>query len=169
MEKLIIIRGPSGAGKSTVARVLHQRSDRPTLLVGEDQFRKLFNDHRQPNHKVSRQLSNYALRLGLQNGYDVIFEGILGVKKNPDAFKILEDHPNENYFFYLDVAYDETLRRHEMRPERTEFEPEAMARWWEYASPTGHPSETVIPGDSSLEDTMRTIARVAGLNLSKPA
>src|SRR3989344_521882 len=153
--KLIIIRGPSGAGKSSVAKLLHMQSKRPTLLVSEDQIRKMFNDHHRSDHKISKDLATSIALTGLQDGYDVIFEGILDLKTNTERFdKIFKVHPEENYFFYLNISYDETLRRHETRPEKAEFSAEAMKKWWDYASPLGHTSETVISESSSLEETL---------------
>lgn len=166
MNKLVIVRGPSGAGKSTVSKEIFKSTTRPTLLVPEDQVRKLFNDHHRSGHDAARELSTESVMLGLKNGYDVIYEGILNVKTRRDQFDaLLEFHPKENYFFYLDVSFDETIRRHHSRPERGEFMPEAMKRWWEYASPTGYVSETIIPENSSLEETVQTIGKIANLDL----
>jgi adenylate kinase family enzyme len=166
MEKLIIIRGPSGAGKSTVSKELFKRSTRPTLLVSEDYVRKMFSDHRKLGHEPSKKLAIEAVLLGLKTGYDVIYEGILNLKTSGDNLDELFDvHQEENYLFYLDVSLEETQKRHETRPEKAEFGTEAMARWWEYASPSGHINETVIPGSSSLKDTIRLIGQIAGLEL----
>ncbi len=166
VPKLIIIRGPSGAGKSTVSKTLLKQSDRKTLLVSEDQIRKMFNDNHLPGHTASKELSVYSVLLGLREGYDVILEGILNIKTSQERLgKILKAHAKENYFFYLDVSYDETLRRHATRPEKAEFSTDAMKEWWDYASPSGQSTEVVIPESSSLKETVASIAASAGLNL----
>ncbi len=167
MQKLIIIRGPSGAGKSAVARELLQRRTRPTLLVSEDQVRKMFSDHHRTGHSEGEKLSVAAVLFGLQNGYDVIYEGILNIKTTGRSLPDLIRSHKKSYLFYLDVSYEKTLRRHQTRPEKAEFKEEAIERWWEYASPTGHVSETVVPESSSLDDTIKTINRVADLGLEK--
>jgi len=169
MEKLIIIRGPSGAGKSTVSKELLARSSRPTLLVSEDGIRKMFNDHERAGHDVARELATLSVHYGLKNGYDVIYEGILNIKtRKVQLDELLEAHPEENYFFYLDVGWDETVKRHLTRPEKAEFGLEAMQRWWNYASPTNHTAETIIPETASKEETIRIIGKVAGLELLEP-
>lgn len=169
MEKLIIIRGPSGSGKSTVARELVNRCPKPTLLVSEDQIRLMFNDHKKTGHEVAKSMSTGAVFHGLQNGYDVVYEGILNVKTSGNNLqKFFDVHPKKNYIFYLDVGYDETLRRHQTRPQKNQFTEEAMKRWWDYASPTGHASETIIPESFSLEEAVKTIGRVANLDLPEP-
>lgn len=124
----------------------------------------MFSDHRQPGHETGKKLATDAILIGLRNGYDVIYEGILNIKTSGsnllDFFKI---HKEENYLFYLDVSLEETLQRHQTRPEKNVFKPEAMKKWWGYASPSKHASEIVIPESSSLEDTLKIIIQVAGL------
>lgn len=171
MEKLIIIRGPSGAGKSSVARAIKERTSRPTLLIEQDQFRRGFNEQGpMANVPVWEMIEANAL-IGLNNGFDVVLEGILNVKKPPhqEVFKrIFEAHPTENYIFYIDVQFEETLRRHSSRPQKSDFGEKEMREWWELASRMGHTDELVIPEPSTLEETVRTIGKVAGLNLVKP-
>lgn len=164
MSKLIVIRGPSGAGKSTVSQKVFKRSSRPTLLVSEDRMRKMFSDHHIAGHDAARELATESVLLGLRNGYDVIYEGILNIKTHRKQFEdIFATHPKENYFFYLEASFDETVKRHKTRPEKSEFTPKAMEKWWNYASPTGLPFETIIPETSSLEETIKTIGEVAKL------
>lgn len=165
-SKFIIIRGPSGSGKTTVARELLKKSLRPTLLVSEDQIRKMFNDHHQTGHKTGKKLATSAVQVGLGDGYDVIYEGILNTKTTGDnLLDFFKVHKKEIYIFYLDVGLEETLRRHQSRPERNEFKPEAVKKWWNYATPLDHTSEVVISESSSLGDTIRKISQVADLGL----
>jgi hypothetical protein len=128
----------------------------------------LFNDHHKPGHQPSKELTTQAVLIGLKNGYDVILEGILNTKTTlPRLEKFFAIHPNENYFFYLDVGFGETIRRHQTRHEKAEFGEDSMKKWWDYATPLGHENEVIIPDDSSLEETVRTISSVAGLDLKK--
>lgn len=168
--KLIIIRGPSGSGKSTVANKLFKQSVRPTLLVSEDTIRKMFNDHKKTGHLTSRQLAIQAVLTGLQNGYDVIYHGILRINNdNGHRFdELLEVHPDENYLFYLDVSLDETIRRHGMRSKQHEFDAESMKKWWDFSSPTNFDSETIIAESSSVDDTVSIINKVTGFKNEPP-
>lgn len=164
ISKLIIIRGPSGAGKSSVARALLKNSQRPTLLVSVDQTRKQFSDQKTPDHQATKEMVMNNSLLGLGKGYDVILEGILNIKTDKFMFdKIFAAHPKENYFFFLDVGYDETLRRHETRPEKAEFGEESMKKWWGWSLPAKHEKEVVIPETSSLEATVAKIQKTAGI------
>lgn len=168
MQKLIIIRGPSGSGKSTVARELSKRCAQPPLLISEDQIRRMFVNHTQTGHETAKRLATKAVLFGLDNGYDVIYEGILNVKTSGDNLhEFFDAHKEENYLFYLDVSFDETIRRHKARDKNTEFKAESMKKWWDFASPTGHISETIISESSSLENTIKIISKVANLDLKE--
>jgi predicted kinase len=169
MSKLIIIRGPSAAGKSAIAKAIMERSDRPTLLVEQDQFRPNFNRASPKDSLPIWQLVEANIMIGLEQGYDVIVEGILNIQK-PGRMemvnRIIESHPNENYIFYMDVSFEETLIRHSTRASKKDmFGAEAMRGWYDLASPMNHASETVIPENSTLEETVALISEAAGLNL----
>jgi predicted kinase len=168
MEKLIIIRGPSGAGKSSIARVLTERSDRPTLLIEQDQIRQKFNDQGPKANVPVWEMVEADTTIGLNNGFDVILEGILNIQKDGQRKtleRILKAHPDENYIFYMDVQFDETLRRHATRNKNVEFGENEMKEWWDLSTPMDHLREVVISQPSSLEETVRTIGKIAGLNL----
>jgi len=166
MNKLIIIRGPSGAGKSSVAKALLKNSQRPALHISVDQTRKLFSDQKTPDHQASKEMVVNNVLFGLESGYDVILDGILNINTDKFMFdRIFQAHPKENYFLFLDVGYEETLRRHNTRPEKSEFGEEQMKEWWGWSTPTKQPGETVIPETSSIEETVEIIRRIAGLSL----
>ena len=54
--------------------------------------------------------------LALNDGYDVILEGILSVKSYSKVLEeIFEAHPDNNFMYYFDISFEETLRRHATR------------------------------------------------------
>lgn len=162
MPKFIIIRGPSGSGKSTVAKALQTATRSQTLLLSEDDIRFKFSDWKQPDHKACKQLALVSIMSGLESGFDVIYEGISDIKTYDEYFQIIfAEHAHDNYFFYLNVSFEETLRRHTMRPQKSEFGPEDMKRWQTYASPTNYVNETIISQDSSVVQTVNTIMKIA--------
>lgn len=162
MPKFVVIRGPSGSGKSTVAKELQKVCPVSTLLIQEDKIRFMFSNWEEPAHTASKKLATTAILSGLDSGFDVIYEGISNIKTYKAYFdEIFIQHPNDNYFFYLDVSFEETIKRHEERPERSEFGIEDMKRWREYASPTGYEFETIIQQESSITETVDRIMRVA--------
>jgi len=134
-----------------------------------DQTRKLFSDQKTSDHQASKDMVVNNVLFGLEKGYDVILEGILNIKTDKFMFdKIFAAHPKENHFFYLDVSYEETLRRHKTRPEKAEFGEEAMKEWWGWSARTDHNNETIIPESSTLAETVEIINKIAGLEFPKP-
>lgn len=167
MPKLVVIRGPSGSGKSSVAERLHKSCTQPTLLIHEDKVRFMFSNWKQPDHTASKQLATAMILSGLNSDYDVIYEGISNIKTYDQYFQeIFTAHKADNYFFYLDVSFEETLKRHETRPEKSEFGIKEMKEWLDYASPTGYAFETIVPESSSLEETVETISKIASLEVT---
>jgi hypothetical protein len=103
--------------------------------------------------------------IALEDGYDVILEGILSVRSYG---KILEEifaqHAEENYMFYFDISFEETLRRHATRVVKSrEFGAADMREWYPIAHKSGHELEQVIPEDFSAEKTVALIARTTGV------
>lgn len=166
--KLIIIRGPSASGKSAIAKAIKKRSDRPTVWIEQDLFRTLSNEKVPTKLPVFEMIEANTL-LTLKHGFDVILEGILNVKK-PGRLemydRIFQAHPDENYIYYLNTSFEETVVRHKTRADKREqFGAEAMKEWYDLASPTGHEKEVVIPESSTQEETIQTIAKISGLSL----
>jgi len=166
LSKLVILRGPSGSGKSTIAHELARRSSRPTLVISQDTFRKMCTDHELKPLALHRRLAMQAIALGLEDGYDVIFHGILNAKKYDDQFEAFKRR-YETYFFYLEVSFEESVRRHQMRPKRDLFTSEKMREWWAASWPTGYTEEVIIPEESSIEESVKLIDETAELKLNK--
>src|SRR5215472_11066201 len=116
MTKLIIIRGPSGAGKSTVAKALMKRTTRPTVLVDLDHYRFSFVNPPNDDHDLEYEMSGSDVLIGLQLGFDVIFDGnFTATARDPFLAKLLSAHPEETYLFYLEARLNETLKRQQAK------------------------------------------------------
>lgn len=163
MSKLIIIRGPSGVGKSTVAEALMERANRPTVLVDLDHYRFSFVNPPKTDHDLEYEMSASDVLIGLRLGFDVIFDGNFTANADdPFLEKLLAAHPEDNYLFYLDATLHETLMRHETKA-NPRIDTGKMKEVYKYASPTGDQREVVIPEDSTLEQTVADIRRIAGI------
>ncbi|MFG1823444.1 hypothetical protein ACGFIJ_13240 [Microbispora bryophytorum] len=72
-------------------------------------------------------------------------------------------YAGNSVFFYLDVSFPETLRRHDSRPQRLEFTPDQMREWYQERDLLPDGCETVIGEDSPLEASVRQVLRQACL------
>lgn len=164
--KLIVLRGPSGSGKSTVARIIFEQARRKTALIEQDHYRYIFK----PSGGGSKHNADTIHRMILHNtlealgdGYDVILEGILSVRSYGEALeKMFRQHPTENYMFYFDISFEETIRRHKARVCRSEFGEADMRQWYPAAHRSNHELERIIPEQYSAEETVAFIKRIVG-------
>jgi hypothetical protein len=80
---------------------------------------------------------------------------------------LLEAHPQNNYFFYFDVSFDETTKRHAARDKAVHFDADAMREWFERSGPTGYAGECVIPEVLTAEQAVAFVSQTANLELSQ--
>ncbi|MFD2024052.1 MULTISPECIES: AAA family ATPase [Promicromonospora] len=129
--RLVIVRGPSGSGKSTVARDLRERMGRGTALIEQDYVRRKLLWEKDTPGAVNISMIDTLTRHALDSGYSAVVEGIMHEVRYGDMLRALvADHRGTSAVAYLDVPFDETLRRHAGRPQAADFTPELMAQWW---------------------------------------
>ncbi len=76
-------------------------------------------------------------------------KGILSVAYyGPMLHQLAADHHGRT-FFYADVHFDETVRRHATCPASGEFAAADMRDWYATSSRLDWPSERIIPVDST--------------------
>lgn len=163
MPKLIVLRGNSGAGKSTVAQKLREVSLRRIAWIEQDHFRRHILREKDGTDGIRIGLIAQTVDFVLANGYDVILEGIFGFSAYGEMLRALAARWPEHYFFYFDVPFEETLRRHATRPSAKEFGRAEMARWFRNDDRTGFPGEIIIPAENSITDAVQLIKSTAQL------
>lgn len=168
MSKLIILRGPSGSGKSTIAKLLFEKAKGRTALIEQDYYRFMFKPAGgggKPNSSAIHKMIKSDVLIALDSGYDVILEGILSEKSYATVLEeIFAQHPEENFIFYFDISFDETLRRHKTRKVRDpNISTEEIKSWFADAHKSNHKLERIIAEDSSIEDTVEYIVRTGQL------
>ncbi|MEV0952298.1 hypothetical protein [Promicromonospora sp. NPDC050249] len=67
---------------------------------------------------------------------------------------LVADHAGESVVVYLDVPFEETVRRHAGRPQATHFTPEEMAGWWAPDDRLGLDDEIVLGADTPAEEAV---------------
>ncbi|MBD0674014.1 AAA family ATPase [Streptomyces sp. CBMA156] len=164
---LIVVRGPSGAGKSSVAARLRAAYGRGVAVVGQDLLRRTVLRERDVPGGANIGLIDLVARHALDHGFHTVVEGILAAERyGPMLARLAADHRGRSHLYYLDVDFDETVRRHATRPQAAEFSPEVMADWYRPHDLLPDRAEHVIGQGSTLDETVERI--LADTTLTPP-
>ncbi|WP_261663691.1 kinase [Deinococcus sp. Marseille-Q6407] len=157
---LIVLRGNSGSGKSSVARALRQRYGYGLAWVEQDYLRRvLLREHDIPDgHNI--RLIETNVRYCLDAGYVTVLEGILQSRHYAPMLERLHSDFG-GHWYYFDLSFEETVRRHAARPQAAEFGAEQMSQWYQERDVLPFAAEQIIGPESSLEETADRIARQA--------
>ena len=139
-SRLIIIRGNSGSGKSTAARELQMRLGRNTLIISQDIVRRQMLYVRDGQDTPALSLLADLLNYGHSHCRHVILEGIL-------------------YAYYYDLSFEETLKRHTTRKERSDFGEQEMRQWWRNRDYLKIISEKIFKAEITLDDAVDIIMK----------
>lgn len=158
-KKLIMLRGNSGSGKTTLAHMLQHELGRGTLVISQDVVRRQMLWAQDTPDGPAVPLLKNLVQYGKAHCDYVILEGILYSKTYEPLFRcILEEYPAEDiHAYYYDIPFEETLRRHETKPNCQDFGEEDMRQWWKERDFIGYIPETALHQALSLEDTMNLI------------
>jgi hypothetical protein len=129
---LIVLRGNSASGKSAIARAVRERYGRGIAIVGQDNLRRVvLREHDKPG-APNVGLIGMVGRYALDAGYHVVVEGILYAAHYGDMLAgLCADHRGLTRCYYLDVPFEETLRRHQTKPP-AEYGQAEMSDWWHF-------------------------------------
>ena len=165
-SKLIVIRGNSGSGKTSIAREVRTRYGRGLALIEQDYFRRIvLREHDSTESAgIAPEFIGTAARFALEQGYHVVLEGILSVARYARMIgDLVATHRGESHLFYLDVSFDETIRRHATRSMAGEVTPDQMRAWYQPHDVLGTPGEQVIAESSTFEETVTRVLDTSGL------
>lgn len=158
-QKLIIIRGNSGSGKSTIASRVRDELGEKVMFLQQDVLRrdvlKLNDKEGHPVVGLIEHLATY----GNKQGYDILIEGILSEKKYGVMLRKLISEFNESYVYYMDISFDETLRRHNLRHKSNDFGEAEMQEWWKDKDYLGVEGENILGEELSEDELVRLILR----------
>ncbi|MFJ8627860.1 AAA family ATPase [Kitasatospora sp. NPDC093550] len=155
---LVVVRGPSGAGKSSVAARLRAAYGRGIAVVAQDLLRRTVLRERDVPGGANIGLIDLVARHALDHGFHVVVEGILDAERYGGMLaRLTADHRGRNHLYYLDVDFDETVRRHATRPQAAEFSRDDMAGWYRAHDLLPHGIEHVISRHSTLDETVQRI------------
>lgn len=168
--RLIVLRGNSGSGKSTVAREIRKAYGHGLAIVEQDYLRRiLLREHDVPG-APNIGLIDQTVRYALNHNYHVVLEGILYASHYGEMLHGLQrDHLGSTYFYYFDLPFEETARRHTSRPQADEFTVEDMRGWYRPRDTLSFDNERVLDASLSAREVTRLALHSAGLNGCIPA
>jgi hypothetical protein len=162
--RLVILRGNSASGKSTVAAEIRERYGRGMAIVGQDNLRRIILRERDIPGGANIGLIDSVARYALDHDFHVIVEGILYAHHYAGMLTALRhDHQGLTCCYYLDVPFEETLRRHATKPQAGEYGRAEMSDWYREHDVLPGGIEQVIPASSPLHATVERVMNDTGL------
>ena len=164
MSKLIILRGNSGSGKTTVAKELQKRFGRNTMVISQDVVRRDILKVRDGQRTEAIPLMQELLVYGKNHSEITILEGIMYADWYKPLFECaVREFGDEIYAYYFDLPFEETVKRHQTKPNCHEFGADEMRCWWREKDYIGFIKENVISLEDEFEDIVNRIyERVRG-------
>ena len=158
MKKLIVLRGNSGSGKTTVAKALQKYFGRNTMVISQDVIRRDMLMVKDGEDTEAIPLIKELLKYGSIHSDIVILEGIMLADWYRTVFELaVQLYNTEIYAYYFDLPFEETLKRHQTKPNHREFGEEEMRRWWREKDFLDIIEENVLGEDLSLEEAVEMI------------
>ena len=156
-SKIIIIRGNFGSGKTTVAKELQREFGRGTLLISQDVIRREMLWVKDGIGTKAISLLSELTKYGKDNCDIVILEGILYANVYKELFEQINADFSSIYAYYYDLPFDETVTRHQTKPNSNEFGEAEMKLWWNEKDYIGIIPEKSLTKEISFSDTIDMI------------
>lgn len=158
MPKLIILRGNSGSGKTTVAKELQNRFGNNTMCISQDVIRRDILKVKDGENTQALPLMKELLIYGNRHSNVVILEGIMYADWYKSLFELaVQLYGTEIYAYYFDLPFEETLKRHQTKPNCHDFGEEAMRRWWREKDFSDVLNEVCITAEKDMESIVKDI------------
>lgn len=159
-SKIIILRGNSGSGKTTVANALQKKLGRGTLIISQDVIRREMLWVRDGSETKAISLLINLVKYGKENCDFVILEGILNAVWYKELFEIIKlEFNSSTYAYYYDLSFEETLQRHQTKPNCNEFGESDMKQWWNEKDFIESIEEKTLSQELCIEETVDIIIK----------
>jgi predicted kinase len=159
-SKIIILRGNSGSGKTTVANALQKKLGRGTLIISQDLIRREMLWVRDGSKTKAISLLMDLVKYGKKNCDFVILEGILNAVWYKELFEIIRlEFKCSIYAYYYDLSFEETLQRHQTKPNCNEFGENDMKQWWNEKDFIEIIEEKILAKELSIDKTVDIIIK----------
>ncbi|MFE2374625.1 M15 family metallopeptidase [Streptomyces sp. NPDC059398] len=167
-----MIRGNSASGTSSVAQGLRDHYGRGVAIVGQDVIRRNVLREHDTARGANIALLGRIAREALNAGFHVVLEGILYADRYSHMItSLVRDHRGVSSCYYLDVPLETTLARHASKADAAYLEQVTdshLASWYRELDLLPDGLETVLPADSTLQDTIARIVRETDLASASP-
>jgi hypothetical protein len=163
--RLIILRGNSASGKSSTAAEIRRRHGRRDLaIVGQDNLRRDVLREHDVLGGANIGLIGLVARYALSRGFNAIVEGIFFTDHYAEMLRaLIDDHQGLTCCYYFDVPFDETLRRHAMKPQARKYGAAEMRAWYRELDLLPGSIEQIIPAEMPQDKIVRRIMADSGL------
>ena len=163
---LVIIRGNCGSGKSTVAQHVRDAYGRGVALIEQDYLRRVvLREHGSDSiSTIAPEFITTMTRTALNAGYHVVLEGILHTGQYGALLRaVIAEHPGPSAVFWMNVSFDETLRRHAGRPHLAHISRQTMVSWYVPDDLLNVPGEQILPEQSTIKQSVTAVLHNSGL------
>ena len=160
---LIVLRGNSGSGKSSVARALREQFGYGLAWVEQDYLRRVLLREHDISDGKNIGLIELNTRYALEAGYVTVLEGILNAAHYGEMLSRLHAEFG-GHWYYFDLSFHETVKRHATRPQAQQFTPEQMRNWYQERDLLPFVQERLITPESTLDETVKRIVLEVGLS-----
>ena len=153
--KLILIRGNSGSGKTSLANLLHKGIAHSRLIHQDVIRRDILNTH---DYLVVQELIIAMLEVMKKQEQPIILEGIF----RKDKYQKLFDYLFKNFecdCYYYDLSFEETLKRHQTRNEKEEFDDKIMKSWFREQDQLNIAQEILFDQNVSLKQAIDKVIK----------
>lgn len=150
---LILLRGNSGSGKTTSGKAIQKKFGRGTMLISQDVVRRdILYVADGPDPAADPLLAELAC-YGKEHCKIVILEGILNSRWYAKLFEdLINEFGDHIHAYYFDLPFEETVLRHQGKPNVQEFGESDMKRWWIEKDFLNNIAEKCITKDFSLNE-----------------
>lgn len=127
------------------------------MLIPQDIVRREIIRTKDIPKNPSIQLIKDIATYGHNIGYDVIIEGILIRKRYGKMLREVAELFDETYVYYFDISLEETLRRHQTKPNSHEFGEEQMREWYVPKDTLGLSNERLFTDEQTKDEILQSI------------
>ena len=158
MPSLVVLRGNSGCGRTSTSKALQKKFGRNTMRISADMVRLEILNVKDGADSPALPMMMEMLRYGRAHSEVVILEGILPADVYEPLFRLaVELYPEHRHAYYFDIPFEETMRRHQSKPNRGDFGEAEMRRWWREKDYAPTLQETLIPPEKDQESLIEDI------------